>query len=358
MPTKAQLDAHLVKDKASGVYQAKFKDATGATRSRSTKSKNIEEARAVLDKSRILDLEIQAKAGTLTAEALTAIMAGRKVTCASALAEWAAWRKMSAAPNTVRTQQIILQQFFALIGADKWAVNRLTFEHLDGFVNSKEDETGRSNRDLRLASVRSFFQFLTAKAYYVGNPSHLVRVRVRDLSHEQKERTPRVPFTEREFKHIISHTEGQWRWWTMLSYWAGLRISDCACLEWGSLLPDEIVVWTRKGESRVALPIDDPLIGGGALRSVFFELMEHNRHGQYVFPGERDVALNPEKRARHSVYYTRILAGLGIEGKSFHCLRHSFATRLSKAGKSVEDVGRLLGHAKGSTKVTEGYVHK
>jgi len=358
MPTKAQLDARLKKN-SSGTYVARFRGKDGRSHTRSTGAKTLEEARRILEESRLLDIEAAAKANALNAESLTAIMAGRKVTCATAVAEWAEWRAASTSPNTLRTQLITLNQWMAKISAGGWPVNKLKFEHIDGFVNDKADDAGRSTRDSRLASIRSFFEFITARAYYAGNPSKLVSVRLRDLSHEQKEHKERVPFTEREFNHIMQHTEGKWRWWAALSYWAGLRLADCACLEWASVLENEIVVWTKKSDARVALPIDDPLIGGGKLRTIMLEIMEVSHHPLYVFPDDREVAMDPSKRARHSVYFGRVLEELGIEGKSFHCLRHSFATRLAKAGKSVEDIGRLLGHSKSSSagSVTAGYIH-
>jgi integrase len=358
VPTKAELDAHLTRDQESGIYHVKFLDAQGKSHTRSTKQSTIEKAREVVVQSKVLEMEMAARARALTAEALTAIMAGRKVSLDQAIAEWVVWRKTNAAPNTVRTQELVLRHLVKANDASKWPVTRLTFEHLDGFVNSKKDTTTASNRDVRLASIRSFFDFVTAKAYYAGNPSKLVRVRLNDLSHEQKEPVRRVPFSEREFKHIMAHTTGKWKWWTALSYWAGLRLSDCACLEWGSIMPDEIVVWTRKSGARVALPIDDPLLGGGELRGIFFDMMAECLDPKYVFPDERAIALDPARRARHSVYYARILADLGIEGKSFHCLRHSFATRMEKAGKTIEQIGRLLGHSRTSEAVTEGYVHR
>lgn len=64
---------------------------------------------------------------------------------------------------------------------------------------------------------------------------------------------------------------------------------------------------------------------------------------------------DPEKRAKLSVHAGRIFARAGVEGKSFHCLRHSFVTRLSKSGKSLEEIGKIVGHS--STETTKGYAH-
>jgi integrase len=355
MPTKTELDAHLVK--RGGVYHITFVDLKGVRHTRTTKMTTLEAAREVLETSRLVEIETAARAGVLTAEGLTAIMAGRKVTCELALAEWVTWRSNAAAPNTVRTQELCLRQFLKRIDAMKWPVNRLTFELLDDFVNAKDDPTGASNRSIRVASLRSFFTLLTAKAYYVGNPAAMVEVRMNNLSHEQKEKIPRVPFSEREFRHVVAHTTGFWNAAVRLAYWAGLRLTDIACMEWASVSPDEVIVWTRKTHTRVALPVSDPLLGGGDLRCLFFELMEHNRDKEYVFPEERETALDPAKRAKHSVYFSRQLSALGIEGKSFHCLRHSFATRLDKAGKTIEDIGRVMGHSPKGAEVTKGYIH-
>lgn len=348
---------NIVADKDTGIYKVRFKDASGKTRTRSTGVTNLEDAKRVVADAKVKELELAALAKTLNAESLTAIMAsGKKVSCSDAVGEWAAWRLGHSSPNTVRSQELVLRAFLRFHGADNWALPKLVFDHLDKFVNA-DDACKVAARDMRVAALRSFFDFITARAWYVGNPSKLVRVRMNNLTVEQKERAHRQPVTEREFNHIMKHAEGFQKYATALSYWAGLRLSDVACLEWASILPDELVVWTRKAERRVALPIDDPLIGGGKLRMVIMALLEdHSHHPAYVFPEEREVILDPARRARLSVYYGRLLTELGIEGKSFHCLRHAFATRLAKAGKSLEDIGRLIGHA--NAKTTAGYVHQ
>lgn len=359
MPHPAKvLDKHLKKDPKTGIYKARIKTQNGSPALRSTKTKSLEEARKIVDDSHLVEIQAAAAANALTSEALTAIMANRKVTCEAALVEWVQWRSGFVAPNTVRTQESVLRLFFERFNLLRAPVGRINFEHLNAFVNA-EDAGKLSNREQRLATLRSFFQFLAARAYYVGNPTMLVRIRYSAMSHEQKEPTERLPFTEREVNHIVTHTTGFWRFATLLSYWAGLRLSDVACLEWGSLLPDEIVVWTRKGDARVALPLDHALIGGGKLRMIFLELMsEHNMHPKLVFPQEAAVITDPRKRSKLSVYFARILERLGIEGKSFHSLRHSFATRMDRSGKSIEEIGRMLGHAPSSSAVTSGYIHR
>lgn len=345
----------LIKDPATGIYHVKFKGQSGMI-SRSTRETDLETAKRVVKEAKIAELEMASKAGALTADAIQSITAGRKVTCMDALEGWAKWRNNDSTPNTVFTQRSVMNQFFASLGAETWPVTRITHEYINDFVNA-DDGTKLTNREMRLASLRSFFKYCSAMGWVVGNPAMLAKIRMRDMSHEQKERTERKPITEREYRHIVAHTEGFWRAATALSYWTGLRLNDICCMEWSSIGTDSIIVHTRKDEDRVALPLNHPLIGSGDLTLILMEMLStRDEKSKYCFPEQRKVILDPAQRSKFSVYYGRILKRLGIDGKSFHCLRHAFATRLNKAGITIEEIGKLLGHS--NEKTTTGYVHR
>lgn len=346
----------LFLDPKTKIYHVKFRGLHGME-SRSTGEKNKRLAAEIVKQARVAEQELAAKAGALSAATLQAIMAGRKVSCEIAMAEWEAWRQGQAEPNTVRTHTVCINQWFNRLESKAWAVTRLTFDQADEFVNGPED-VGAGTRFTRLAALKSFFRFCAARAYRADNPADLLRVKLNQLTVEQKEHAVRVPITPREYRHIMANTSGFWRCATALAYWTGLRLSDICCLEWSSILANEVVVWTRKGESRVALPLNHALIGGGDLFPVLMEIMTDRRDATYAFPEQRREYLDVKKRAKFSMYYGRILTRLGIEGKSFHCLRHAFATRLDEAKVSITDIGRLMGHAEGNEKVTAGYIHK
>lgn len=356
MVTNAEIDRRLVKDQKTGIYQVKIKGKQG-TRLRSTKATRLEEAREMVREAKLIELELASKAGALTAEAISAIVVGKKVTCSSAIPAWEKWMMSSSSPGTVRSMKLIINQWLKLLGAERWPIQKLSIEHVDGFVNA-DDDTKLSNRNFRLTAIRSFFKYCNAIGVFIGNPAMAVRVRLNNLSHEQKEPKKRVPITLHEYRHIMKHATGFLRYATAIGYWTGLRLVDIACLEWSSILTNEIVIWTRKREKRIALPLNDPLIGSGELKNILFEMMMESdpAASPYCFPEERTIALDPEKRSRHSVYYGRLLESLGIHGKSFHCLRHAFQTRLERAGKPVEEIGRLVGHS--DTATTEGYIHR
>jgi len=357
MAKKSNIKDMLTKNPKTGIHHVHFKGKDNKNHTLTTGAKNLEDAIRIVKEAKLDDIDMASRANSLNAAAITTIMAGRNVKCDSALDEWATWQGGNASPNTVRSQRIVLVALFNQVGCHKWPINRLLFEHLDAFVNGN-DETKRSNRNMRLASIKSLFKFISAKGYCVGNPSAMLRVKLKNLSHEQKEPTKRLPFTEREYRHLITHTDGFWRFACALSYWAGLRLSDVCNLEWAGIMPEEIVVWTQKSETRVALPLKNALIGNGELQPILMAMMcDHARDPKYCFPVQRAIINDPERRAGLSVAFGRILVELGIEGKSFHCLRHSFATRLGKAGVTVEEIGRFMGHGRSSGEVTAGYIH-
>jgi len=82
-------------------------------------------------------------------------------------------------------------------------------------------------------------------------------------------------------------------------------------------------------------------------------LNEQASGSKYVFPtqtGARLVINSLEKQ------YANVAAHCGIEGTSFHSLRHTFATRLFEKGVEVKNVSELLGHA--SVAITYNtYIH-
>jgi integrase len=340
--------------KVGRIWKVEYLGADGRTHTSTTGETDRGRAEQVIKAARLPEIELAARAKALTADSLSKIMAGRKVGCVDALAGWKKWRLLNSEPNTVHNHETYLLQLFTIEKCSTKPVTALDVPALDRFVNTKDD-VKVATREQRLASVRSFFEFCSAQGYCVGNPARLVRVRLNRLSHEQKEPKKLVPYTHKEFKSVHAAAEGFWKVATSLGYWTGMRLTDIACLEWASFTDRELVVWTRKSETRVALPLNDPLIGGGELVAVFMGLMmDHPQRGPYCFPEQRAVVLEPQKRAKLSVQFGRLAASCSIE-KSFHCLRHSFATRLEKEGKTLEDIGRLLGHA--STETTKGYVH-
>lgn len=336
----------------SGIYHVRFLGKDGMT-TRSTKERDLERAKAVVKAARIKEIEMAAKAGALNAEALTAITAGKKVTTREAIAAWVECMEQgSCAPNTVRNYAITAAQWSRDLGADNWSIAKsLTAENTRSFINTG----GRAMRKYRSKALRRLSRFCFTRAYVVGDPVAEVEISLRGLTHQQKEGGKRTDITPSEYEALMAVATGFKRYAIALSYWTGLRLSDICCLEWASIGTDSIIVWTQKTSGRVQIPLSEPLIGGGDLTEVIFEMQMMAADPTYCFPEQRDTILDPKARAKLSVQFGRLFEKAGVSGKTFHCLRHALATRLRKAGKTVEEIGKVLGHA--DAKTTEGYIH-
>ena len=341
--------------KEDGVYVAHFKGQDGKMHQRSTKMGNLEDAKKIVEMAKLKELEMAAMANALTADSLQAIMAGRRCTMAMAIEEWAQWREQNAEPNTIHSQRTMLNQWVRGIGAEAWPVTKITADQISAFVNEPDENVGKSTRVLRLSAILSLFKLCNARCYCMTNPSQEACVQMRLLSHEQKEPVKRKPISDAQYRHVMANSEGFWRWATALSYWTGLRMSDICNLEWACFTGESIIVHMKKTGVRVAVPLSEPLIGGGELGVLILEMSDDAAAGKFCFPEQRKLINDPAKRHHLSMQYTRLLSSCGIENRSFHCLRHSFVTRLKHAGKTLEEIGQIVGHS--STTVTEGYSH-
>jgi integrase len=140
-----------------------------------------------------------------------------------------------------------------------------------------------------------------------------------------------------------------------IGWWTGLRLSDICTLEWSAFVDGDIIVHTIKRDRRVQIPMSHPAIGGGILNLVLLEMAENRTSSRFCFPDAAEAIMDVNRRSKFSVAFMRLLNRLDIYGRSFHCLRHSFVTRLAAEGIEMEAIGKLVGHAQSGT--TMGYNH-
>jgi integrase len=128
----------------------------------------------------------------------------------------------------------------------------------------------------------------------------------------------------------------------------GMRKGEILSLEWPQVDPDQRMIRVLNSKSEAgqrSIPMN------GAVHSLLSTLPRH-RGTPLVFPSHR----NPGQRMRdHKVGFLKAVRLAGIPHIRFHDLRHTFATRLVRAGADIITVQRLLGHAKIS--MTARYAH-
>jgi integrase len=240
-------------------------------------------------------------------------------------------------------------------------VNGISHKLISKWINNPKEKVGVSTRNAWLSAISAFLSFCSTRQYIPKNTASIVCVNLSNLSHNQKEKKKVIPFTKAEYNKIQNNAIDCfrddsvgifWKICSSLSYWLGLRLGDIINLEWDSLSKTHITVWTEKKDTRVELPLNHKLTGGSLINDALAMLSYDD--DKYVFSKAiRDKINNPKKRHYFSQQFKELMNRLEIEGKSFHCFRHAFATRHKNL--PLEDVAKMLGHK--STKTTKGYTH-
>ena len=211
------------------------------------------------------------------------------------------------------------------------------------WINNRDDTTTAGTRRFKLACIKGFMSFCVVKGYLPTNPVLLVKVDIRRVNHAQREAKKKLAFDKAEYLYLLNNVDSPfWKACIAIGVETGLRFGDIIQLEWDCLTATTITVWTDKKDKRVSLEISDTL--QRAIHSIPYEGM------RYLFPFERREFM-AGNRAKFSMAFKRLLNKHGIEGKSFHCTRVTFATRAKKRGGTLAKIARDLGHS--SVRTTE-----
>lgn len=352
----------LVKN-SSGNWSARYRDASGKKRSTNLRTKDKKEAKSIVKSLRIEELEQAGRLGILSREVIAKIVSGKDIKFGKVADEWMEFKILQAGSgNSINTQSAIINQFMRDFSHKESGITAISPQDVFDFVN-RPDGTSLSNRNLRKSTLSAVFKYAAAKTYILTNPAADIRIDTGALAHEQKEKKERLPYTHAQFLAILEYAPYFFRQAVGLSYWGGLRLGDICSLEWASIGKKHITVWTEKRDKRVQIPLGHDLFGGDELKKIISEIDPTD--DVYCFPEWHREHIDPKKRAKVSTYYKRIVERLCASNsrisrtlykdKVFHCHRHSFVTRLRKAGVDIEEIGKVVGHS--NTATTLGYSH-
>lgn len=266
----------------------------------------------------------------------------RKISILTAAQKWEEWMiSVGRSPATVANSVVYVR---AWVRDQKLEGSRPSnvAENVIGTWINRQSPAKAGTRSVALSALRTFFRFCSAKGYCVGNPAELVEVNYRTLSQSQKEKKTRVTFTDEEVALLLAQPDPFWRAAVAISRWTGLRLGDCATMEWSAVSKNKFVLFTRKTSKRIEIPFYHPTL---------VRIVEtiHRIDPQYLFPEQRAICIDPKRRPLLSWRFSALCKRLGIEGKSFHALRHSFAQDRYDRGQTMEGISRALTHSNEST---------
>jgi site-specific recombinase XerD len=153
--------------------------------------------------------------------------------------------------------------------------------------------------------------------------------RVRWLS-ETEEAKLRAAIEQRTPRHVPAFD---------LSVHTGMRASEQFSLRWPQVDLVRCILTlprTKNGKPR-HIPLN--AVALGALRTLEQQHKKTNPDSPWVFLNE-----DGEKLRGHREWFEPALKESGVRDYSWHCNRHTFASRLVMAGVDLRTVGELLGH--------------
>jgi len=222
-------------------------------------------------------------------------------------------------------------------------------------VDLVEKDLARTSIKRKLSSLRSFYKYLLRQGLVKSNPAAQIVV----------PKPPRkllrvVP--EEDMLALLSMEVDESDYWMFaqslildLFYQCGLRLSELIELRLGDLrLEASYIKVTGKGSKQREIPLSNELVKSlnrfiTGPRSSF---QEQSQDGQ-VFLTKKGKKLYPKLVYNSVNAYLSLVTG--IDQRSPHVLRHSFASHLLNRGADLNSVKELLGHS--SLAATQVYTH-
>jgi integrase len=222
--------------------------------------------------------------------------------------------------------------------------------------------------------LKKFFNYAVQEGYLAKNPCNRVKIKSEDK--ERKIKT----FSDEEIEKIKQMDESQVKYIILFALATGLRLGEILALTEEDIKNGVVNVnkslaevkvfkspteWNY--ENRVQTPKSKNSMREVPIPTTFMPYLKMIKRikkeqqlkmgsayqkNDLLFPSIMGTYINPKNFRR---VYKKALEKAGIEYKSFHCLRHTYATKLLEKGASLVAVSRLLGHT--TTKTTEIYAH-
>ena len=260
-------------------------------------------------------------------------------------------------PHTLRNYASDLEQFKRhLFSVEKRAdvpvseIDRLTIREWMAVLHGDHKKTSVARK---LASLRTFFQFLVREGKLDSNPA-------KQVATPKIERKLPNHLTMEDASHFVetpdTNTDLGRRDRAILEflYATGIRVGELVGINLVDVDLRERLVWvTGKRKKQRVVPFGRPALQAVLLymdktRGTFLNICpETKRDPQALFLNYQGTRITTRSVGRMIDKYIKLCAD--IHDISPHSLRHTFATHLLDAGADLRDIQELLGHARLST---------
>jgi site-specific recombinase XerD len=337
-------------------WRIEFQTKTGR-KTISTGEQDLDKAKAVAKAANIEGIEMSRKIELVANAAAMYALLGRKMTSEQAYNEWCVNLEVSRSKGTCKRYEEIVRCFLKKCGWPE-VLSAILKTHIYKWLNNPEYDNHLATRNVHKAALQHFFQYCENEGW-CRNPVANVVVDKHALTLEQKETKVRRPFTQDEFEKLVAVAKQEpmpyWYGALMIARYTGMRWSDVEEMETASIIPDpapgHIVVWTRKRNKRIDLPMPPEL------PEVFDMLAKHTMNQPSFAPRPGKVFQRVPIDTLLAQYgeFHRLLEKAGVpHDLCLHSLRYTYATETAKLGLGLREIARRLGHFGENT--TLGYL--
>ncbi len=209
-----------------------------------------------------------------------------------------------------------------------------------------------------MSLLRLVWRTVGAEARCPSNPWENVRRKT------QPKTNGRRALTLDELARVCSTLTGEMRLLFALGIYTGLRLGDCALLEWGAVdMARRVIVTVPRKTARTGRTVEIPI--HATLAAMLAALPPERRTG-YVMPETAEAYMHDNsavvKRIRAAFKAAGIETGakvagyaMGVARVGFHSLRHTFVSLMGNAGAPLALVQSIVGHS--NPMMTAHYFH-
>ena len=358
--------ASLHKRPRTPYWHASFLGPDGRWMFRSTKQEDRDTAMAVaLEFERAAKMArrgelVEAQAREVIGDIMKRANTGERLQSASIkshFADWLASKCARKADKTGERYEGVVRNFMAALGTRQdMPLTALVTRDIERFLTQRL-ESGVSPRTgvLDVKIIRTCLNHARRQGLIPTNPAEAVEL-------PESKGIERGTFTPAEVGQLVAAARGEWKTLIMLGYFCGARLGDCCRIKWDDLdLAKQSLTYVQsKTGTKVTCPLHPELLA-------YLEgLAGTDTADKFISPHMADL----KSGGRHGLSegFKRIVVDAGlslqtVEGRgirnisrrTFHALRHSFASGLANKDVSPELRMKLTGHK--SSDVHRGYTH-
>ncbi len=272
------------------------------------------------------------------------------------------WLKSKTNPGTAERYKHTVSLFLASLGKKKDALlTSVGHKDVVTFIESRRESLAAPKTILvDVKTLNTAFNLARKLGHIQTNPVEkaLALHPIETVSSEKD------CFRQDQVAALVAAAEGDWRTATLLGFYTGARLGDCANMTWANInfedgVIDYVPQKTRKKKKRVVVPMHSEL------RS-HLQALRESVHALQLCPSlaGRDTG----GKSGLSEAFKKLMQRAGVDGQlvagkgkrmfsklSFHSLRHSFNSALANNGVDQETRMQLTGHS--SIDINRGYTH-